>query len=175
MPVAIRLLEVLKQENTEVHLIITDAAKTVLKYDLCNSKKTIETMEKTADFLYDEKDFSASVASGSFETDGMIIVPCSMKTLSAVANGYADNLVSRSADVCIKHKRNLVIVPRETPLSSIHIENMLKLSRIQNVWIVPPVVGYYFGPKNLEDMENYLVGKIIECFGMEHDLYKKWK
>ncbi|MCK5039626.1 MAG: UbiX family flavin prenyltransferase [Candidatus Aenigmarchaeota archaeon] len=175
MPVAVRLIKLLKQNKTEVHLIITDAAKTVLKYDLPDYKKTIETIEKTADFLYAEDDFSASIASGSFETDGMIVVPCSMKSLSAIANGYADNLVSRSADVCIKHKRNLVIVPRETPLNSIHLENMLKLSRIQNVWIVPPVVGYYFDPKNLEDMEKYLVGKIIECFGMEHKLYKKWK
>ena len=175
MPIAVRLIEFLKQNKTEIHLVISGAAKKVMQYDVEDHIKTIEKLKKTADFLYAENDFSASIASGSFKTDGMIIVPCSMKTLSAVANGYADNLISRSADVCIKHKRNLVIVPRETPLSSIHLENMLKLSKIQNVWIVPPVVGYYFGPKNLEDMKNYLVGKIVECFGMEHNLYKKWK
>lgn len=171
MPVAVRLVEVLKQKNKEVHLIITNSAKIVLKYDL----EKIINIEKISDFVYRENDFTASISSGSFKTDGMIIVPCSMKTISAVANGYADNLISRSADVCIKHKRKLVIVPRETPLSSVHIENMLKLSKIQNVWIVPPVLGYYFKPKTILDIENYIVGKLIECFGINHNLYKKWK
>ena len=165
-----RLIKELKKNGAEVHIIISDGAKEVIKHECPGC---LEEIRKFSDRIYDEKDFSAPVASGSFKTDGMAVIPCSMKTLSAIANGYAENLVVRAADVCIKQKRNLILVPRETPISAIHIENMLKLSRL-GIWIIPPVLTFYHKPKNIEDIVDFIVGKVLEALGIEHDLYKKW-
>jgi 4-hydroxy-3-polyprenylbenzoate decarboxylase len=117
---------------------------------------------------------AASVSSGTYKTDGMIVIPCSMKTLSAIANGYDETLVARAAGVTIKEARKLVLVARETPFSSIHLENMLKLARI-GVIILPPIPGFYYKPKTIDDLVNHTVGKCLDQFNIEHNLFKRWK
>ncbi len=124
-------------------------------------------------FFYEDSYMEAPVASGSFKTDGMFVVPCSMKTLSAIANGYANNLIERAADVAIKEGRPLLLSPREMPFSAIHLENMLKLSRI-GVKIAPPVPAFYQKPENLEDMVNFIVGKLLDSLGIENNLFNRW-
>ena len=166
-----RLLEVLHEKKIEVHLIVSKAAEKVAKHEL---KQTAKDLEKLATYAYDEHDLNAPFMSGSFQTDGMIIVPCTMKTLAGIASGYADNLILRAADVTIKEHRRLVIVPRETPLSVIHIRNMLTLAEL-GVFVVPAMPAYYHHPKKLEDSINFIVGKILDCFDIEHKLYKRWK
>lgn len=118
-------------------------------------------------------DFGASIASGSFKTKGMVIVPCSMATLAAVSMGLSDNLIRRAADVVIKEQRKLVVVPREAPLSSIHLQHMLNLSKV-GAYILPPVPAWYTKPTSLDEVENFIVGKILDCFGIEHKLYPRW-
>ncbi|MCL4537942.1 MAG: UbiX family flavin prenyltransferase [Nitrospirae bacterium] len=124
-------------------------------------------------FFYEDKDMEAPIASGSFKTDGMLVVPCSMKTLSGIANGYANNLIERAADVVIKEGRPLLLSPREMPFSAIHLENMLKLARL-GVKIAPPVPAFYQKPKNIDDIVNFIVGKILDTFSIEHTLFKRW-
>jgi 4-hydroxy-3-polyprenylbenzoate decarboxylase len=116
---------------------------------------------------------AAPISSGSFKTDGMAIVPCSMKTLSSIANGYDDNLVSRAAGVCIKESRRLVIVPRETPLSKLHLQNMTRLADI-GVIVLPAMPGFYHRPKSMDDLIAHIVGKILDQFGIEHNIFTRW-
>jgi 4-hydroxy-3-polyprenylbenzoate decarboxylase len=116
----------------------------------------------------------APVASGSFMTNGMLVVPCTMKSLSGIANGYANNLIERAADVTIKEGRPLLLSPREMPFSAIHLENMLKLARL-GVRIAPPVPAFYHGPKDLDGVIDFIVGKILDSFGVEHELFRRWK
>lgn len=123
--------------------------------------------------FHDEADFGAPVASGSFINDGMLVVPCSMKSLSGIANGYANSLIERAADVTIKEGRPLVLAPREMPFSAIHLENMLKLARL-GVRIAPPVMGFYHNPKSVEDMVDFAAGKILDAMGIEHEIFKRW-
>jgi 4-hydroxy-3-polyprenylbenzoate decarboxylase len=125
-------------------------------------------------FYHDEKDLEAPVASGSFRTEGMAVVPCSMKSLSGIAHGYANNLVERAADVTIKEGRLLVLSPREMPFSAIHLENMLKLARL-GVRIAPPVPGFYHDPRTIDDLVDFLAGKILDALQVEHDIYRRWK
>jgi len=125
-------------------------------------------------YYYAEKDFEAPISSGSFRTDGMFVVPCSMKSLSGIANGYANTLVERAADVTIKEGRPLLLSPREMPFSAIHLENMLKLSRL-GVRIAPPVIGFYHGPKTVDDIVNFVSGKILDAMGIEHEIYERWR
>lgn len=169
-----KILEALREKKIETHTILSEGAKEVLKHEAENADEEIARIKKASSFFYGEKEFSSPIASGSFKTDGMIIAPCSMKTLAAIAHGYSDNLITRAADVCIKQKRNLALVPRETPFSPIHLENMLKLSNL-GVWIIPAVYGLYFKPKSIDDIESYLAGKALEAFGIEHKLYRGWK
>jgi 4-hydroxy-3-polyprenylbenzoate decarboxylase len=122
---------------------------------------------------YNEKDMDAPFTSGSFKTDAMVIVPCSMKTLAAIASGFSGNLITRSADVMIKEKRKLILVPRETPLSPIHLGNMLKLSRL-GVTILPAMPGFYHKPKGLGDIIDFVVGKILDSLNIENELYQRW-
>ncbi len=124
-------------------------------------------------FYYGETDFGAPVASGSFRTDGMFVVPCSMKSLSGIANGYAKSLIERAADVAIKEGRPLVLAPREMPFSAIHLENMLKLARL-GVTIAPPVMGFYYGPSSVEEMVDFAAGKILDAMGVKHEIYRRW-
>ena len=124
--------------------------------------------------LHDNADIAASIASGSFKVDAMMITPCSMNTLAKIACGIADNLVTRAASVMIKERRTLLLAPREMPFSAIALENMLKLSRL-GVVIAPPVVAYYSEQESLEEMENFIIGKWFDLLGIENDLFKRWK
>ena len=165
-----RLLEVLQNKKIETHLIMSKAAETIIKHELETTKKDIE---KLASFVYSVNDLTAPIASGSFKTDAMVIVPCSMKTLAGIAHGYAENLILRGADVMLKEKRKLILVPRETPLNIIHLQNMLVLAK-QGVMIVPAMPAYYHKPKNIRDVVNYVVGKILDCLEIEHTIFKRW-
>ena len=166
----IRALEVLKQLQVETHLIMSEwGAKNV----------TIET-DKTADYVrslatkcYEDDNMAAPVSSGSFKTDGMVVVPCSMKTLASIANAFDDSLVSRAAGVCIKEQRRLVLVPRETPLSKIHLDNMCKVADAGGI-ILPAMPGFYHRPKTMDEMVYHVVGKVLDQFNIEHGLFKRW-
>jgi len=166
-----RLLKILREKNVETHLIISKAAEKVIEHEL---EMTKGDMEKLAEHTYDVDDWSAPVASGSFKTDGMVIIPCSMKTLAGIAHGYSDNLVLRAADVTLKEKRRLILVPRETPLNVVHLRNMLALAE-QGVVIVPAMPAYYHKPKDINDLVDFVIGKVLDLLGMEHKLYKRWR
>ena len=167
----IKLLESLKKAGVETHLIITDTAKKILEHETGRKVKDVENL---ASRVWDNSDLFASVASGSFKTDGMIIIPCSMKTLAGVASGYSDNLLLRTADVCLKERRKLVLVARETPFSTIHLENMARVSRAGGI-VLPPVLSFYSRPKTIDDLTSHIVGKVLDLFGIEHKLLKRWK
>lgn len=165
-----RLLEELKQGGHETHLVFSRNAETVAEYEETESVKEIKSL---ATHVYDEKDLAARIASSSYPIDAMVVVPCSMKTLSAIANGFADNLVTRAAENILKMGRQLVVVPRDTPLSLAAIENMKKLKQAGAV-ILPPNVAYYFKPKTINDVTDFMVGKILDVLKIEHKLYTKW-
>ncbi|NHI03247.1 Flavin prenyltransferase UbiX [Candidatus Nitrosotalea sp. TS] len=166
----IRMLEVLKRCNVDVHLIMTEWAKKCLALE---TDFDLSHVKSLAGNYSEDSNMAANVSSGTHKTDGMIIIPCSMKTLSSIANGYEETLVARAAGVTIKESRKLVIVPRETPLTSIHLENMLKLARI-GIVILPAMPGFYNKPKNVDDLINHVVGKCLDQFNIEHDLFKRW-
>lgn len=166
----IRMLEVLKRCNVDVHLIMTEWAKKCLALE---TDFDLSHLKSLAGSYSEDSNMAASVSSGTHKTDGMIIIPCSMKTLSSIANGYEETLVARAAGVTIKESRKLVIVPRETPLTSIHLENMLKLARI-GIVVLPAMPGFYNKPKNVDDLINHVVGKCLDQFNIEHDLFKRW-
>ena len=178
----IRLLEVLTQhEDIEVHLTISASGVRALweelqiKIDPDNFKlESLIGVSSPRVIYHHESDIGASIASGSFRTEGMIVVPCSMGSIAAIATGISRNLIQRAADVCIKENRKLVLVPRETPLSSIHLENMLKLSRM-GVCILPAMPGLYHFPKTVDDMFNFVVTKILDQFGIDTQLIQRWK
>lgn len=172
--IGIRTIEELKKSGVEVHTVVSDAAKMVMEYESKGLDASMKRMEANSRKVYGEKDIAAPIASGSFKVDGMIVVPCSMKTLSAIAHGYSYNLVTRAADVQLKQKRKLVLVPRESPLNSIHLENMLKLSNL-GVWMIPPMLCFYNKPKTVDDMVSNTVGRVLDAFEIEHNkLYKRW-
>lgn len=168
----IRLLELLRDMRVESHLIISRWAGETMKYE---GDYSIKDVKKLATFCYSHNDAAALPSSGSFPTDGMIVVPCSMRTLSAIRIGYADDLICRAADVTIKERRKLVLVARETPLSPIHLENMLALARLQNVIIFPPMPAFYTKPKSLEDIIDQSVGRMLDMFGLQSEHFPRWK
>jgi len=168
---AVKLLKVLKNiKGVSTHLIISEWAKNNL---VTETDYSVEYLESLSTFLYDNKNLGGKTSSGSFITDGMVILPCSMKTLSSIANGYDDTLISRSAGVMIKEGRNLVLCTRETPLSPIHLENMLKLSKI-GVKIVPPMPAFYNNPESIDDIINHHVMKVLDQFGIRYDKGNRW-
>jgi len=167
----IRLIEVLKAVGCEIHAVISESGWQVLEYECALTKSDIETR---VDVLHDVNNIAASIASGSFRTDAMIIVPCSMRTLGGIANGIADSLLLRAADVVLKEGRPLLLVPRETPLNAIHLENMLKLARI-GVKIIPASPGFYHRPENLDSLVDMMVGKICDMLNIEHSLFERWQ
>lgn len=166
----IRILEELNKAGAETHLIVSNAAKETIKVETTCSLKELEIKSH---HYYSNENIAASPASGSFLHDGMVIAPCSMKTLSAIAHGYADNLINRAADVTIKEKRRLILITRETPLSVIHLENMLKLARI-GVFIMPPVTSFYHRPQTIEDIVSQLTGRTLDELGIKSSLVKRW-
>ena len=166
----IRILEVLKKLDVETHLIMSEWA---IKCIGMETKYTPEDVKSLATTISDEKNMASNVSSGTHKVDGMIVAPCSMKTLSSVANGYDETLVARAAGVTIKESRKLVLMVRETPLSSIHLENMLKLAKI-GVIILPPVTEFYTKPESIDDIINHGVGKCLDQFDLEHNLSPRW-
>lgn len=173
IPIAIRAAEVLAK-NYELYTVVSDGAKRVMDYEVEDKDETLTYLKDLSTELFGEEEMAAPIASGSFQTEGMVITPCSMKTLGALAAGIPRNLVERAADVCLKEGRKLVLVPRETPLSQIHLENMAKLKKA-GAEIVPPVLGFYFEPESKQDFVDYIVGKLLERLGHEHDLYQDWQ
>lgn len=167
----IGLLEALSQDpGWETHLIITKGAeKTILQ----ETKYTPQEVMDLADVVYDLENIGASVASGTFRVEGMVVVPCSMKTVAGIASGYSDNLLLRAADVTIKERRKLILVARESPYSPIHLRNMLSLAEM-GVNILPPMLTYYNHPASIEDMTNHIIGKMLNYFGVEFRDFKRW-
>ena len=164
------MLEALKKLNVETHLIMSEWAEKCISME---TEYTIDYVKSLATNTSNEKNMASSVSSGTHRVDGMIIAPCTMKTLSAIANGYDNTLIARAAGVTIKESRKLILMARETPLSAIHLENMLKLSRL-GVVILPPVTEFYTKPKSINDIVNHGVGKCLDQFNIEHDLYRRW-
>jgi len=166
----VALLQVLKQLGIESHLVVSTMGEHVVNHE-CGMG--LDELKQLAAVTHDNKNLAAPISSGSFKTDGMVIIPCSMRTLAAVANGNSDNLLTRAADVVIKERRKLVVVPRETPLSVIHLENMLKLARM-GVTVLPASPGFYHHPENLEDIIAIMVGRTLDQLGIDHQLFRRW-
>jgi len=165
----IRLLEELKKHN--VYLILSEEAKKLIEYE---NNYDIEKIKSMAIEYYDENQMESRLASGSFKHDAMVIAPCSIKTLAAIANGFAFNLITRTALCTLKEGRKLVVVPRETPLDLITLENMVRLKRAGAV-MLPAMPAFYHKPRSVNDMVDFIVGKILEQIGVKHDLYEEWK
>ena len=179
----VRLIEELIRSADNVYLCVSRQAFSIIKMETGAewSGKTDAAIEKKIQKYYSSKkikyfgedNLASPVSSGSFITDGMFVVPCSMKTLSAIAAGYANNLIERAADVVIKEGRKLIIAPREMPFSAIHLENMLKLARI-GVTIAPPVPAFYHRPKTIADLIHHTIGKVLDCLHIPHELFRRW-
>ncbi len=165
-----RLLEELKNRKIETHLIVSKAAEEVIEHELGLNKKDLE---KLANHVYDVDELTAPLMSGSFKTDGMVIIPCSMKTLAGITHGFADNLILRAADVALKEKRPLIVVPRETPLNTVHLRNMLTAAEL-GVFVVPAMPAFYHKPEKIDDLIDFVVGRVLDCFDIEHKLFKRY-
>ncbi|OBZ17791.1 UbiX family flavin prenyltransferase [Bacillus sp. FJAT-26390] len=178
----IRLIEVLLEINYEVHLVVTEAGWRVLKEEL-GWETTRRSAALEARFgeaiatkrlvFHPNADIGASIASGSYRVQGMVIVPCSMGTLASISHGISDDLMTRAADVMLKENRKLLIVPRETPLHAIHLENMLTLARL-GVRMIPAMPAFYYKPQSMDEMIDFLVGKVLDNMAIDHDLYRRW-
>lgn len=166
----IRMLEVLKKLKVETHLVESEWGAKNVKIE---TGKTTDYVRSLATKYYDDDNMAAPMSSGSFKTDGMAVVPCSMKTLASIANAFDDSLVSRAAGVCLKERRKLVLVPRETPLSKIHLDNMSRLADVGAV-ILPAMPGFYHEPKTMDDLIDHVVGKILDQFDIDHGLFRRW-
>jgi 4-hydroxy-3-polyprenylbenzoate decarboxylase len=167
----IRTLQEMRKAGVETHLVISNWACETIRQETDYLAEDVRAM---ADVVYNISDQGAAISSGSFITAGMVIAPCSMKTLAAIAHGLADNLIQRAADVCLKEQRKLVIIPRETPLSAIHLKNMLILARM-GVLVAPPVPAFYHRPKTIGEVVDQTVGRILDQFGLQHNLLRRWK
>lgn len=168
----IRTLEVLRAvPDVEIHLILSPSAGQTI---LDETEWAIADVKKLAHVVHNQKDIGASVSSGSFRTEGMIVAPCSIKTLSGIANSYDDNLLTRAADVCLKEARKVVLMVRETPLHLGHLELMARAARYGAV-VLPPVPAFYNRPKTLDDIINHSVGRALDHFNMPHNLFARWK
>ena len=168
---AVRLIDVLRELGIEVHAVITDSGQRVLDYE-CGV--TMEELSRCVDVLYPNVDVGAAIASGSFRMDAMVVLPCSMKTAGAIAHGVTDDLLTRAADVTLKEGRRLLLVPRETPMHEIHLENLLRLARAGAV-VMPAAPGFYHRPETLDDLINMMVGKILDRLGIEAELFTRWR
>ncbi len=180
-PYALCLMEELLRQGHEVHVTVTEAAWRVLKeehgWNVERREETLRKVLKTnSDLLhyYPIRDIGAPIASGSFPFDAMVVIPCSMGTLAKIAQGISSNLLERAADVALKEGRPLIVVPRETPLNLIHLENMTKLARC-GATVLPAMPAFYHGPHNLEDMISFVAGKVLDQLTIPHQLYQRWE
>lgn len=168
----IRLLEVLSRvEQVETHLVLSNSAKLNIAIETDRNSKEVQDL---ADEVYSNKDIAARLASGSFKTDGMIVAPCAVKTLSAIANSYADSLLVRAADVVLKERRRLVLVPRETPLHTGHCELLLKASQMGAI-LAPPMPAHYTNPQTVDDLVDHHVGRLLDLFDLDSGLVQRWQ
>jgi 4-hydroxy-3-polyprenylbenzoate decarboxylase len=166
----IRLLETLFNSDVETHLVITEAAENTIRME---TDWKVEDIKSLAKVVYDIKDLGGDISSGSFLSEGMVIIPCSIKSLSGIANSFNENLLIRAADVTLKERRKLVLAVRETPLHLGHIELMLQASRMGAI-LLPPIPAFYFRPKTIDDLINHTVGKVLDLFNMNHHLFNRW-
>lgn len=167
----VRLLGALRDApGVETHLLISEAGVLSLHQELDLKRKDVEAL---ADIVHNVRDVGASIASGSFRSDGMIVAPCSMKTLAAIAHGFSDNLIARAADVVLKERRKLVLMVRETPLNLAHLRNMIAVTEMGGV-IFPPLPGFYHRPKTIEEMVSHTTGRVLDLFGIAHALTPRW-
>jgi len=178
----IRLLKALLNKPVNIYLIISNAGYKVLEHETGYKGESFSSFLKdkgvvihkdAALNIYEQDDFFAPPASGSFRHDGMVIAPCSMKTLGAIASGIADNLIHRAADVSLKEKRQFILLPRETPLNAIHIKNMYKLA-MSGATIMPPSPSFYFNPKTISDLVDTVIARVLDHLKIEHDLFREW-
>jgi 4-hydroxy-3-polyprenylbenzoate decarboxylase len=166
----IELLKELSKRDIEIHLVISGSGK---KNIAIETEYSVADVESMADKVYDNADLSASLASGSFLTKGMVVAPCTIKTLSGIANSYSDNLIVRAADVTLKEKRKLVLLVRETPLHKGHLQIMATAADL-GAHILPPMPSFYNHPKTIEDIIHQTIGKVFDYLGIEHNLYRRW-
>jgi len=171
-PLALRTADALA-DHVEVHTVVTDAAKAVMTHETDAPAATMDRIADASTELYAEDDFGAAIASGTFQTDGMVVVPCSMNTVAKLAAGFSDTLLTRAADVTSKEDRPLVVVPRESPLSEVHLENLQALAS-RGVTVVPPVLGFYYDPEDVDDVVDHVVGKILDRFDLPYDGLTRW-
>ncbi len=168
---AVRLLRVLREKGIIIHLVITDSAAKIIELETDFLLKDVQDL---ADHVYASSDFTAPFASGSHLFDAMIVIPCSMGTLSAIACGSSDSLITRAADVCLKEKRKLIIVPRETPLGLVQLRNMVTAAQAGAI-VLPACPAFYSRPRSLDDLVDVLVGRVLDLLGVENDLYRRWQ
>jgi len=175
---AMRLVEILLKQGHQIHLVATDNGRNVFQSE---TEKSIDSLtdDLPSEYMsnitiYNNSDLFAPISSGSFQTDGMVVIPCSMSTLGEIAAASSKNLLGRAADVCLKEKRRLVLVPRETPLNIIHMKNMLTLSEAGTV-ILPASPGFYQKPRTLDDLVDFIVSRVLDSLGIQNDLYNRWR
>ncbi len=167
----LKLLEVCEKQDIDTDLVISPAAEKIIEFEI---EKDPEDLRNLATRSYDHEELGAPISSGSVNTDGMIIAPCTVKTLGSLASGVTGNLITRAADVTLKEDRKLVLVPRETPLHNIHLENMSKLTQ-SGATILPASPGFYHQPESIEELVNFVVGKTLDQFEIKHELYSSWE
>jgi len=170
MRYGIRFLEVCRSLEIETHLVLSAWGRRNIELE---TEYSVDHVSSLASKTHEDSDLAAAVSSGSFRHDGMVVIPCSMKSVSAIANGFTENLLHRAADVTLKEGRKLILVPRETPLSVIHLENLLKVARAGAI-ILPPMPAFYNKPRNLEDIVDHLVGRVLDHLGVDHTLVNRW-
>lgn len=171
-PLAARCLRMLHEAGgIETHLVASDAARTTAAYE---TDVPFDDIAALADVCHDDAALDAPIASGTYQTAGMIVIPCSMKTVAGIASGYSDSLLLRAADVTVKEGRRLVLVAREAPLSAIHLQNLARLAALPGVSVCPPVLSYYHRPESLEDVERHIVGKALQQLGIEAPGFRRW-
>jgi 4-hydroxy-3-polyprenylbenzoate decarboxylase len=166
----IRLLEFLSKTDVETHLVVSKSAEKTIRME---THWTLEQVKALATVTYNMEDVGADISSGSFHAEGMAVIPCSIKSLSAIANSYNENLLIRAADVTLKERRKLVLVVRETPLHRGHLSLMLNVADAGGV-ILPPIPAFYFLPKTMDDIINHTVGRVLDVFGVDHSLFNRW-
>lgn len=170
--IGIRLLEILREmPEVEIHLVMSRAAERNAQLECGASPAQIQAL---ANYTYAPENTAAAIASGSFQTDGMIVAPCSMKTLAGIAHGYADNLLVRAADVCLKERRRVVLIPRETPLSRIHLKNLLAADEA-GCMILPPMLTFYHKPADIAAQVDHIIGKALMPFGLTPESFRPWQ